>query len=189
MSCPAFGCFIESEEVSPQLHKTFHWLNGEGSYAHIRISSFSLTHFVGFQGERGERCVCVWACECVCVQGEGLLCHDSPAWIKCGTLIWVKIMESYMSLSMSAFLNRPKWELTAGRSRRGGQRWRNKSQVTTRASLRLTCSQTEPGAAVNKQQAAKNTNSLISSFVYLLAYLFMGQSRRAQMWISDFTVT
>lgn len=69
MSCLALGCFIETKEVSQQLHKTFHWLNGEGSYAHIRISSFSLVRIAGFQGEQwnGMGSVCVY----VCVQGSG----------------------------------------------------------------------------------------------------------------------
>ena len=75
----------------------------------------------GFKVSRLMGSVCVYVC--VCVQGEGpLVCHDSSAWIKCGTLIWVKIMESYMSLGMSAFHSRPKWKVTAGRGWGGGQR-------------------------------------------------------------------
>lgn len=95
-------------------------------------------------------------CVCLCVQGGGF-CHDSSAWIKCGTLIWVKIMESYMSLTMSAFHSRPKWKVTAGCDRgRGGQRFWNGNQVTMRPSLWLTLSQAEPGLTVIKRQAAKN---------------------------------
>lgn len=123
---PAHGCFMETEEVSLHLHKRFHWLNGEGSYAHIRISSFSLSRIAGFQGEQADEeipCVCVCVYVCMCVQGRGgMVCHDSSAWIKCGTLIWVKIMESYMSLSMSVFHRVAKWKVTAGRAWGGRQR-------------------------------------------------------------------
>jgi len=65
--------------------------------------------------------------------GEGPVhCHDSSAWIKCGTFIWVKIMESYMSLSMSAFRNEPKWKVTTGRSWGGRQGCWNGNWVTMR---------------------------------------------------------
>lgn len=87
MSCLALGCFIETEEVSRRLHKTFHWLNGEGSYT--LTSELARFHWGGSQGFKVSRLmgsVCV--CLCVCVQGEGpLVCHDSSAGIKCGTLI------------------------------------------------------------------------------------------------------
>lgn len=74
MSCFALVRFIETEGVSQQLHKIFHWLNGEGLHAHIRV-------FIGVkQGEQvNGRCRCV----CLCMCGWGgrlvLLCHDSSA--------------------------------------------------------------------------------------------------------------
>lgn len=191
MSCLALGCFIETEEVSQQLHKTFHWLNGEGSYAHIRISSLSLARIAGFQGERvdGKRvCVCVCLRVCVCLQGEGLVvCHDSSAWIKCGTLIWVKIMESYMSLSMSAFHSRPKWKVTAGRGWGGGRRCWNGNQATTRPSLWLTRSQAEPGLTVIEHQAAKNLHPLI--FCLCLPVSLWDIAHRDTEFTCDFTLT
>lgn len=72
MSCLALSCFIETKEVSQQLHKTFHWLNGEGSYAHIKISSFSFARIAGFQGEQVD------GRAYVCALGEGhLFCNVS----------------------------------------------------------------------------------------------------------------
>ena len=74
MSCLALCCFIETKEVSQQLHKTFHCLNGEGSYAHIRISSFSLARIKGFQGEQVDgKSVFVYVCTCVCRAMGGVL--------------------------------------------------------------------------------------------------------------------
>lgn len=136
--------FIETVEVSQRLHKTFHWLSGEGSYAHIKISSFSLVRITGFQGELGDG----WGLRGGRAAPELMVCHDSSAWIKCGTLIWVKIMESYMSLSMSAFHSGPKWKATAGRGWGGGHRRWNGNQATTRLVLRLTCSQPKPRLTV-----------------------------------------
>lgn len=138
------------------LHKTFHWLNGEGSYAHIGISSFFffyLRQSQGFQGEQVDG-----KCVCVCVrwgrEGSGLVvCNDSPSWIKCGTLIWRKIMESYMSLSMSAFQSRSKWKVTAIRGWGGWQRCWNGNRATMRLTMRLTWRQTDPGLTVIQHQA------------------------------------
>lgn len=94
-----------------------HMLKSELVRFHCRESQ-------GFKVSRLMGRVCV----CMCVGGgveRGLLvCNDSSAGIKCGTLIWVKIMESYMSLSMSAFHSMPEWKVTAGRASRGGQRCR-----------------------------------------------------------------
>lgn len=132
----------------------FHWCESQG---------FKVSSGMGWE-------VCVFMCvfKGVGVGGTGLLvCHDSSSWIKCGTLIWVKIMESYMSLSMSAFHSRPKWKVTAGRGRGGRQRCWNGNQATMRPSLWLTRSQAEPGLTVIKHQAAKNLHPLISVFVYL----------------------
>lgn len=56
------SCFIETKEVSQHLHNTFHWLNGEVSCAHKRISRFSLAGVLGFQGEQvdgGRVFICV----------------------------------------------------------------------------------------------------------------------------------
>lgn len=83
MSCLALGCFIESAEVSQQLHKIFHWLNGEGSYAHIRISSFSLARIAGFQGEQVDgKCVCL--CVCMCTGGG----TPGLPWQLCLNQVW-----------------------------------------------------------------------------------------------------
>lgn len=151
MSCLVPRFFLETKEGSQKLHGQFHGRNAEESYALIRISSFSLTQNSRFQGEQVYgKCVLLYVF-CVCM-GEGpLVGHDSFAWIKCGTLIWVKIMESYMSLNMSAFHSRPKWKVMAGRCRRGrGQKFWNGNQVTMRLSLRLTRSQAETGLAAIK---------------------------------------
>lgn len=157
-------------EVSHHLHKTFHWPNGEGAYAHCRISWFSLVWITRFQGERadGEECVCV------CVRGAGWggsrLSHDSLAWIKCGTLIWVKIMESYMSLNTSAFSRRLKWKVTTGHSRGGRRGCWNENWVTTRPLLRLNCNQTEAELTVIQHGAAKNS---IGSLACLYAFVYL----------------
>lgn len=193
MSRLALSCFIDSDGVSQRLHKTFHWLNGEGSYAHIRISSFSLAWIVGLQGEQVVgKYVCVSECVCLCVRGgPPVFFHDSCAWIKCGTLIWVKIMESYMSLSMSVFHSRPKWKVTAGRDRGGWQRCWNGNQATTRPSLWLTRSQAEPGLAVIKHQAAKKLLRLIFCLCLpvCLRVTVVKENSDAEGFVYDLTMT
>lgn len=63
MTCFALCFFLETKEVRKQMHKTIHWLNEEGSYAHIRISLFSMTQIAVFQGEQVDgKYVCVFMC-------------------------------------------------------------------------------------------------------------------------------
>lgn len=159
-------CFIDTKQLSLQLHKTFCWLNGKEIDAHIRICWFSLVESTGFQGEEVDgKCVCVYLCA---HRGEGpLLRRDSSAWIKCGTLIWVKIMESYMSLDMSGFHSGPKWKVTVSRDRGGGQRCRNGIRATAGSSSWLTRSQAAPGLAVIDIKELKISICSLSVFVYL----------------------
>lgn len=58
-------------------------------------------------------------------------------------------MESYMSLSMSAFHSESKWEVKAVAGRGGGQEWESGDR---QAVPRLTRSQAEPRLAVIRHQ-------------------------------------
>lgn len=87
MRCLARSCFIETKGVSQQLHKTFHWLNGEGSYAHIKISSFSLARITGVSRWAGwwEVSMCVWVCACA-HKGGGR--RPGLPWQLCLNQVW-----------------------------------------------------------------------------------------------------
>lgn len=129
---------------------------------------------------------------CVCRWEGPVVCNDSSAWIKCGTLIWVKIMESYMSLNMSAFHRGPKWKVMAGRSWGGRKRCWNGNWVAPRPSLWLTCSQMEDELAVIQHQAAKNFILSYSAFFFFFTCLLMGCSSEANQYTeftSSFTIT
>lgn len=130
--------------------------------------------------------VCARACVC---RWEGpVVCNDSSAWIKCGTLIWVKIMESYMSLNMSPFHRGTKWKVMAGRSWGGRKRCWNGNWVAVRPSLWLTCSQIEDELAVIQHQAAKNFILAYSAFFDLFAY-GMQQWSKLGLGVYNFTMT
>lgn len=81
-------------------------------------------------------------------------------------------MESYMSLSMSAFHSRSKWEVKAVAGGGGGQEWESGDR---QAVPQLTRSQAEPRLAVirhqggQKKRRKKEIHSPISVFVYLSA--------------------
>lgn len=121
--------------------------------------------------------------------GEGLmLCHDSLPWIKFGTLIWVKIMEFYMSLSMSAFHKSPKWKVTTGCRWRGRQGCQNGNWVTTRLSLRLTCNQTAADLTVIQHQPDKHYILLLSSHLCALFTCLFGYMH-AKRHLCDYDIS
>ncbi len=159
MSCMALGCFIETKEVSQHLHKTFHWLNGEGSYAHIIISSFSLVWLQGFKVSRLMVSVCVFLCVCTKRGTPGL------PWQLCLNQVWHPHMSEnngilyvfeHVSVSQQAQMESDGWG--------GGQRCWNGNQATMRPFLWLTCSQ-----ASNIKQL-KTSFLWFSAFVYLTVY-------------------
>lgn len=178
MTCFTICFFFETKEVSSQIHKTIHWLilSHQNFLFVFNDANHSVSRWAGW------REVCVWGGVYVC--RGGWFCHDSSAWIKCGTLIWVKIMESYMSLTMSAFHNGQKWKVTAAcDGGRGGQRFWNGNQVTTRPSLWLTLSQAEPGLTVTKRQAAKNLHPPIFCLCLPVSLGDIAVKAQGQRWV------
>lgn len=92
--------------------------------------------------------------------------HDSSPEIKRGTLIWVKIMESYMPWSMSASGSSCKCKVTPGRGR--GECWIG-NQGTTRPSLQLSQNQSWGVSCI-----IRPTQPPTHLLIYLFTCLFEG---------------
>lgn len=88
-------------------------------------------------------------------------------------------MESYMSLSMSAFYSRSKWKVKAVAGRGGGREWESGDR---QAVPQLTRSQAEPRLAVIQHHGGQNEKEKKSILLFLSLFTcqFWGEEQERE---------